>query len=615
MKITIGGQDYTSALDAAHPLTIERKLNEPSECSMCLTLPLGTAAVPALHQAVEIAGDDGTIYFTGYVAAAPAPEYAGLGVEGPRYRTAIQAISEEHLLNQSGMAPVKESAGLAAGPHIAALVTKTGSSALSTQALSLIAPASSRAIEPGTNFSAAAKLIADQARAAYRASNGALSISALPAAVHSLSEADGTLLLDGLSVTPAKRAPANDICVYGEHEPATYVTEYFLGDGVTTQFYLSNRVFTPSASSRTAIREVFNQGQIDPRLWGNTGDHGYLKLATGGLSMQGGTGRDGETQLAWLDPVEMGGTLLLDATGVMLSAGSAGVIAGFFKGDNLQSACTAGFQVTAAQGSGNVSIQPLVSGSAMGALYPVNPLNQYSLRIRVHCPEFQRATAVYRSMDDSGPIAFGGDLIAAPATLQFEIQEFVNGVAAMPMILFQGQIDNLPVTCTVIAASSISLYGSIRSIDLTNLGSGWVLSTPPNGTATARRIGAATQSAECAVESSGRLVFYPGFAPMVGEQIAVSYRTSGRAAGRAIKVASQQQLAASGLPPVSAWTGSITTRLPELRQTAAMLPIRLNMRQPAQPRSGAAVIAVQASTSRAIRGQGTDFRSMRLPPD
>lgn len=558
MKITIGGQDYTSALDAAYPLTIERKLNEPSECRMCLTLPAGSEAAPSLHQAVEIAGDNGTIYFTGYVAATPAPEYAGLGVEGPRYRTAVRAISEECLLNQAGMAPVHDSAGLAAGPRIAALVAKTGSTALSTQTLSLLAPASSRAVEPGAIFSAAAKFLADQTRAAYRALTGELSLAPLPATTHSLSEADGTLLLDGLSLATAKRAPANDICVYGEHEPATYVTEYFVGDGATSQFYLSDRVFAPPAGSRTLIRELFNQGQIDLRLWGNSGDHGYLALGAGGLAMQGGTGRDGETQLAWLDPVEMGGTLLLEAAGVMLSAGSIGVIAGFFNSDNLQSACTAGFRVTAAQGTGGVSIQPLVSGSTAGASYAVNPSNQYALRLRVHCPEFQRSTAVYRTMDDSGPVAFGGNLIAAPANLQFEIQEFVNGVAGMPVTLFEGQIANLPVTCTVIGASSINLYGSVRSINLTNLGSGWVVSTPPNGTATTRRVGAAAQSAECILESSGRLVFYPGFAPAAGEQIAVSYRTVGRAAGRAVNVAAQQQLAASGLPPVSAWTGSVT---------------------------------------------------------
>ena len=47
MKITIHGQDYTSALDAAHPLTIERKLNEPSVCQLWLSLPSSSSlAIP-----------------------------------------------------------------------------------------------------------------------------------------------------------------------------------------------------------------------------------------------------------------------------------------------------------------------------------------------------------------------------------------------------------------------------------------------------------------------------------------------------------------------------------------------------------------------------------------
>jgi hypothetical protein len=39
MKITIQGQDYTAALDAVRPLTIERKINEPSICQLWLSLP------------------------------------------------------------------------------------------------------------------------------------------------------------------------------------------------------------------------------------------------------------------------------------------------------------------------------------------------------------------------------------------------------------------------------------------------------------------------------------------------------------------------------------------------------------------------------------------------
>lgn len=558
MKITIGGQDYTSALDAAHLLTIDRKLNEPSVCRASFTLPAGQP--PASRgQFIEVCGDDGTLYFTGYIAATPMPEYVGLGTEGPRHRIGILAISDECLLDWTGMTPVQGASGVAAGPLIAALVAKTGSNALSTTALTLAAPVTGLVADPATEFSSAAKSVADQARAALRTLNGDLALSALPAATHSLSEADGTLLLGNLALTATtRRNVANDVTVCGRHEPTTHVTEYFLGDGVANQFYLSDRVFCPAPGESTQIRELFNEGQIDFRVWGKTGMSGYLTLGAGGLMMQGGTGRDGEAQLAWLDPVEMGGTLLLEATGVTLESGSSGVIAGFFTGEGLQSACTAGFQIAAAQGTSNVSMRPLVNGSSSGASYAVNPANQYALRVRVHCPEIERATAVYRSIDDAGPVAVGGDQIPAPASLQFEVQEFVNGVAGIPVSLYDGQISSLPVRCMVVAASSINLYGSMRGINLTNLGSGWVVSTPPNGTATTRRVGAATQSAECVVESSGRVVFYPGFAPAAGEQIAVSYSAVARAAGRAVNLTSQQQLAASGLPAMSVWVGSVT---------------------------------------------------------
>ena len=84
--------------------------------------------------------------------------------------------------------------------------------------------------------------------------------------------------------------------------------------------------------------------------------------------MEGGNGIDGETLLVWLDPVEMGGTLLLEAVGVTLSPGSTGALAGFFVGMNTQAACIAGFQATAQQGTGAVTLQPLIQGSAVGTV-------------------------------------------------------------------------------------------------------------------------------------------------------------------------------------------------------------------------------------------------------
>jgi hypothetical protein len=559
MKITIQGQDYSAALDVVQPLTIERKLNEPSVCRLWLCLPAnGSLALPQRNQALAVVGDDGTTYFTGYLAVSPMPEYAGLGLGGPRYRTAIQAASDELLLNQAGMEPSKGSASETAGSLVASLVARTGTTSLSTRGVTLATPVNSFSPEPGAPWSQTAGQVASEARAAYRAVNGTLNLTAIPAAVHALNETDGSLNLVNLSLTTnAKRSLANDITVCGEDEPAAYVTEFFLGDGVTTQFNLAADPYVPPASKTTLIRELFNEAQIDSRSWNNSGGS-YLSIGASGLMMQGGDGVDGDTLLTWIDSIEMGGTLLLEATGVMLAAGSSGVLAGFFVGLGTRSACTAGFCVTAQQGTGAVSVQPLVQGTATGSSFAVNPANQYALRVRVHCPENERALPIFRSYGDSGGETSGGQLNAAPAKLLFEIQEFVNGVAGMPVTLYDGAIASLPAVCTVAAASSVSLSGTMRALNLTNLGSGWVVTTPANGTASTRRVGTTAQSAECHVERTGKLVFYTGFAPAAGEQIAVNYRTVGRAVGRAMNAASQQALTQSGLPAVSAWIGSVT---------------------------------------------------------
>ena len=61
MKITINGQDYTAALDAVRPLTIERKLNEPSLCQLWLSLLTnGSLTMPVRNYSLAVTGDDGT---------------------------------------------------------------------------------------------------------------------------------------------------------------------------------------------------------------------------------------------------------------------------------------------------------------------------------------------------------------------------------------------------------------------------------------------------------------------------------------------------------------------------------------------------------------------------
>ena len=596
MKITIHGTDYTAALDAASPLSVERKLNEPSVCQFHISLPPdGGLSAPARNQYVIVTGDDGTVYFTGYVAVTPLPVYAGMGISGPQYRTAIQAVSDEILLDHALIPPSRTLSGDTAGALLSRLVTRTGSTMLSTQALSLDRAVSTFIPAPGASWSKSAGQIANMARAAYRAVNGALALASVQAAVHPLDETDGTLNLSSLVLTASvRRALANDVTVCGEIEPVAYATEYFQGDGVTTQFYLTAKPYFLPTSQTTIVRELFNEAQIDLRLWGLAGSSGYFTLGARGLSMNGGNGVDGQTQLSWLDPVEIGGTLLLEAVGVTLSPGSTGILAAFYSGMRDASSCFAGFQATADQGTGRVTLQPMINGAPAGTSFAINSANQYTLRIHMHCPEHERAQAIYRSFGDAGEITEGGRLILSPGKVQIELQEYVNGVGAIPVTLYEGSVSNLPGNCTIIAASSLNLVGSMRALNLSNLGSGWVVSTPLGGTACTRRVGSVEQSSECYLDRTGKLVFYLGFVPAAGEQIAVSYRTTGRAVGRAVNSASQQALQNAGSPPVAAWIGTVTN--PPARSSADCRNAALAMEQAA-----AGVSALWSGTYKATR--------------
>jgi len=559
MILTINRLDYTAALDAASPLTIERTLNAPSLCRLALSFPPnGSLPAPSRFQSVIVAADAGPVYFTGYIAATPLPEYAGLGLDGPKYRYRLEGVSDEMLLDQAIASASRGAAGLSAGALMSNLAVHTGSAALSTAGITLEAPVAQFTPGPGAPFSKSAGQVAAEARAAYRAHSGTLALSPIPTAVHALSEAGGTLTLGRLSLTRGRREPANDITVCGGHEPAAYVTEIFEGDGLTSAFYLSADAYFPPASESSLLSELFDRPAIDTSLWSNASGGAYFSIGARGLAMNGGSGVEGQTRLSWVDPVEMGGTLVLEAQGLALDTASTGVLAGFYSDPTDGGTCVAGFQAVAQQGSGAVSIQPLIEGAAEGSSFAIHPEHEYTLRLRVYCPEPQRVRASYICCGDHGPVAVGGQQVAAPARLYLEIQECVDGVQSMPVLLYDGWLGGMPSACTVVAADSLNLHGSLRSIHLASLGSAWVVSTPRGGFPVTRRIGSAAQSAECSVSRSGKLAFYTGYTPGPGEQIAVTYRGIARAVGRAVNIENQQALAAQGLPSTLSWIGSAT---------------------------------------------------------
>ena len=571
MKIAIASSDYTAGLDASKPLTIVRKLNEPSTCRLWLSLPAsGVLAVPLRNQSLVVTGDDGTVYFTGYLAVSPLAEYAGLGMTGPLYRLALEAVSDEIQLDTQLLPPSTGTTGLTAGEILQGLVTRTGSTALRTTGLTLSVPVSQFVPEAGAKWSVLAGQAAMQGWAAYRAASGALTLAQVGTMVHALNEANGTLALDSLTFTAAgrgtvsgaaARALANDVTVCGAEEPVAYVTEYFLGDGTTLTFPLSEIPYFGPASAEKIVWELFQEPGIDLGYWGYGSGGAYYSITAAGLTMDGGTGVDGAAPFAWLDAVEAGGTLLLEAVGVALSPGSTGTLAAVFSGTIQTSNCIAGFAVSSAVGTGVVSVAPLVQGVVAGPSYTLTAGAQYTLRMRLHCPDVERLEQWYRVVGDAGPVAYGGGGTVAQGLIQMEIEQFVDGVGSAPVVLYDGAAGYLPAAYTVAAASSINLIGTIRSFFLKGLGTGWVTSTVPGGTISTgrtRRVGTLADAAECHLVRTGSLTFYTGNAPVAGEIVAVNYRTVGRAVGRAVNAASQAALAAVGAPPTAVWIGTVT---------------------------------------------------------
>ena len=558
MKVLIGGVDYTAALDGVKPLTVVRKLNAPSICQLWVRVSSGLA-VPVRNQALVVQGEDGTQYFTGYLAVSPMPEYAGLGVAGPVYRYALEAVSDEVLLDTQLMAPSAGMTGLTAGQLVAGLVAKTGSSALRTTGLGLGSVMGRFAPEPGARWSEAAGQAATSARGSYRALNGAVTLGQVGSTVHVLSEPAGTLALGRLTLTAAgERALANDVTVCGETEPAAYITEYLLGDGTTMQFQLSAEpYFEPTASSRI-IHEIFNEPSVNLRTWTLASNGAYFSMGAAGLNLTGGTGVDGQTALVWSDPVEAGGVLLLEALGVTLVPGSSGVVAGLYNTGFATGGCAAGFQITSAAGTGAPSVQALVEGVATGPAVSWNPAAVYNLRARVWSAEALRVAQAYRVAGDSGTMLFGATTNTAKGRVLLELQEFVDGVGSVPVVLYDGAVGYLPDTFQAAAASSVNLIGTIRGINLNNLGTGWVQSKQRGAATRTRAMGSAVQGGECYLTRSGQLRFFPTSVPADGELLTVTYRSTGRAVGRAVNGASQAALQAVGMPATAVWTGTVT---------------------------------------------------------
>ena len=603
MKITIdnhdgqGPVDYSGALVAGKPLRILRRLNQPVTCEMTL-FPSAGMVYPKRNGRIVVANDAGVVLFTGYVAAEPVLELVGRGTEGIVYQAAVSAISDEILLDRQFLPQIGPLCGVSSGQALetmlAVLQAENIASDLTQAKLSL----------PGfrtTNrrsWSENAGALAASVRSAYRVLDGTLTMTPIGTVTHSLNESDGSLSLSGLRLSMA-RPPANDVTVFGEAEPCTYVTEFFQGDGTTAMFYLSGKPWMPPATQAKPMNDSFQGSSINTQVWSVDDPGSALTLTGQGLTCGGGGSTIGTTVLAALSNLELGGGLVVEVGGVQFGQNTSGILNGCFNaGQVAVDSCIAGFLI--GQTNGATTIAPLVNGVVAGNSFAPVAGHTYTLRLRFCSNEVQRILQSYYTVGtDNNPECIGGNLLSVSASLMFEVQDTTNGIAGAPVVLYSGSFITSPAPfCLFAPLAAGYLQCSIGYVSLEQLGPLWVTTTQTQGVPIQRRLGTTAQGADCTVDPSGKLLFYPTSTPLPGDVIAVTYRTSGRSVARLVNANSNTGESDGGLLPGTAcWIGTVT--IPPPRSSADC------------ENAASAILAVSANRAAAWCGMYTDWNAAR----
>lgn len=600
MKLTIdnydgnGPVDYTSGIAAGRPFRIMRRLNDPVTCTVTL-LPAAGLAVPARNGRIIVSDDSGNLLFTGYLATEPALELAGQGTMGPVYQAAISAISDDILLSRQPIPQAGAIYGGTAEQALQALLARMQTSGVTQSFTQAVQSIGQFQAESNRTWSENAGTLANFTRSAWRVMNGTLTLAPVGFVTHSLSESQGTLSLSNLEVA-AVRALANDVTVCGEVEPGAYVTEFFQGDGTTMLFDLTREPWVPSTAQAKPLLELFQGPDVNSQLWMVDDPAGDISITSAGLTCNGGNGTLGVTMLSAISNLELGGSLILDAAGVQFGAQTAGILNGLFGGGGpTLPNCLLGFQ--AANSGGATTITPIVNGAVAGSTF--NPVSGhlYTLRLRFYANEMQRVHQAYYAVGTDGESErFGADFINTAATALLEVQDTTNGIAGAPVILYSGTMPVVPPTCLFAPLNASFLQCSIGSVSVQQQGPVWVMSTPLNGSPIVRRLGTTAQGADCVVERTGKLRFYPTSTPQAAEQVAISYRTSRRSVARLASAASIASESNGGkLPGTACWIGSVTS--PAARSSADC------------ENAASAMLAVATSRAAAWSGKYTEWNA------
>jgi hypothetical protein len=543
MKLTIdnlqgqGPQDYTGMLDGAQLPKVERKLNQPAELQFSLLANSPGFEVPVAGARVILGKTNGSDVFTGYVTAAPQYEYLGWGEQGSVYRYNVVAQSDEVLLDQKALPNRSPFVDRSAGDALRQLAQDLLPGWFDTSAVEDVDTLATYEVNPQMSFSFHAAEIALAARGSFRTMNGALMLAPAGAATYALNESDANFSPAGLWLN-SPNLLVNELTVIGQDEPQAYVRDYFVGDGESLKFYLSQE---PFAQARPAlIDEEYLGPDLDPTTWVVNDPSGAVSVVAQTLQIAGGSGVDGQTTVSFVERIELGGALELQHGDVSFTAASQGVMGGLYAGAISVAGCLAGFQITPS-GAGS-TIQALINGSLTGPVIATTAGHQYFLTTYMYSMEVYRSGEIYHSSLHPAGSGWGGAAVAADVRFVLEVQDIDPSnpatLVAPATVLYDDVIENAPGFCTYALVDARNMQCSIAYTYVSHVSLAEVRTALPSAGYVTQLVGALSDGAECEITSDPSLDFYPAYVPALNELIVASYRGSGRAVAQVENAAS-----------------------------------------------------------------------------
>ncbi len=552
MKLTIdnlqgqGPQDYSGAVDGTKPPKVERKLNQPAELQFSLVANTPGFVVPVMGARVMLGKTNGSDVFSGYVTSAPQYEYLGWGEPGPVYRYNVVAQSDEILLNQKALPTRSPFVDRSAGDALRQLAQDLLPGRFDTSAVQDLDTLAVYAVNPQKNFSFHAAEIALAARASFRTMNGALILGPVGTASYALDESDSNFSQEGLWLD-SPNLLVNELTVIGQDEPQAYVRDYFVGDGESLKFYLSQE---PFAQAKPAlIDEEYLGPGLDPTTWVVSNPSSAVSVIAQTLQIAGGTGVDGQTSVNFIEQIELGGALELQHGDVSFTAASQGVLGGLYPDEISAAGCLAGFQVTPS-GAGS-AIQALIGGVSTGPVLTTTAGHQYFFTTYVYSMEVYRAGETYHSSLHPAGSGWGGAGVTANVRFVLEVQDIdpsnPETLVAVATVLYDDVIENAPGFCTYALVNAVNMQCSIAYTYVAHISLAEVrtaIQTSPTEYApyVTELVGALADGAECEITSDPSLDFYPQYVPALNQLIVASYRGSGRAVAQVQNAASVASL-------------------------------------------------------------------------